>query len=135
MKSVNKVILIGRLGKDPEKKSYDSKTRATFSMATSESYKRPDGEYKEETQWHNIVVWGQSAEYAGNHLKKGDVVYVEGKITHRSYIDSNDVTKYVTEIVATNVSLFDRYKPNQAPAENPGENNTQSNDSSDELPF
>jgi single-strand DNA-binding protein len=99
---VNKVILIGHLGKDPESKTFDSgKTVCNFSIATSEKWKD-----NEETTWHNIVIWGALAEIAQKYLKKGSKVYIEGKITNRSYEDKEGKTRYVTEIVAREMKFL-----------------------------
>ena len=99
MAGVNKAILIGHLGKDPEIRNFESgATLATFSMATTESYKdKTTGEKKEITEWHNIVLWRGLAEIAAKYLHKGDMVYIEGKIRTRSY-EKDGVTKYITEI-------------------------------------
>ncbi len=95
----NSVQLIGRLGKDPEVKQLTSgKTLTTFSIATSDSYKNAQGEKVEDTQWHNMVAWGKTAEIAGEYLKKGKEVAIEGKLIHRSYETSNGEKRYVTEI-------------------------------------
>ncbi len=95
----NSVQLIGRLGKDPEVKQLTSgKTLTTFSMATSDSYKNAQGEKVEDTQWHNIIAWGKTAEIAGEYLKKGQEVAVEGKLVHRSYETNSGEKRYVTEI-------------------------------------
>jgi single-strand DNA-binding protein len=94
----NNVQLIGRLGKNPEVKTFDSgKTIATFSVATNESYRNAKGEKVEDTQWHNIVAWGKLADIAGKYLKKGSEVALQGKLIHRDY-ESNGVKKYITEI-------------------------------------
>lgn len=100
MKSLrNSVQLIGRLGNDPELKNLDNgKMLTKFSMATSESYKNSQGERVEETQWHNIVAWGKTAEIASNYLKKGSEVAIEGKLIHRSYETTTGERKYITEI-------------------------------------
>ena len=99
MKSLrNSVQLIGRLGKDPEMKTFDSgKSRASFSIATSDSYKNQKGEKVEDTQWHNLVIWGKLADVAAKYLKKGAEVAVEGKLIHRSY-EANGERKFITEI-------------------------------------
>jgi single-strand DNA-binding protein len=98
MKSLrNSVTLIGRLGKDPEVKVYGDKKKATFSIATTDSYKNQKGEKVEDTQWHNLVVWGSLAGVAEKFLKKGQEVCVEGKLVHRNY-ESNGEKKYFTEI-------------------------------------
>lgn len=100
MKSLrNSVQLIGRLGKDPEVKDLTSgKMMATFSLATSDSYRNANGEKVEDTQWHNIVAWGKKAEIASEYLSKGDEVAIEGKLIHRSYENGNGEKRYVTEI-------------------------------------
>ncbi|HNP19118.1 MAG TPA: single-stranded DNA-binding protein [Fulvivirga sp.] len=95
----NSVQLIGRLGKDPEVKQLTSgKAVATFSLATSDSYRNAQGEKIEDTQWHNIVAWGKTAEIAGEYLKKGQEIAIEGKLIHRSYETNNGEKKYITEI-------------------------------------
>lgn len=104
---INKVILVGNLGSDPEVKTFDSgKQVASFSLATSESYKdKHTGEKKSQTEWHNVVVWGSLADVAGKYLKKGSKVYVEGKIKTRAY-DSNGSKKYIVEIVADSFQML-----------------------------
>lgn len=95
----NSVHLIGRLGKDPEVKELTSgSTLATFSLATSDSYRNAEGEKVEDTQWHNVVAWGKKAEIAAEYLKKGDEVAIEGKLIHRSYETATGEKKYITEI-------------------------------------
>jgi single-strand DNA-binding protein len=102
----NNVQLIGRLGKNPEVKTFESgKTLATFSVATNESYHNAKGEKIEETQWHNIVAWGKLADIAGKYLKKGSEVALQGKLIHRDY-ESNGVKKYITEISATELMML-----------------------------
>ncbi len=99
MKSLrNSVNLIGRLGKDPEVKTFGDKKKASFSIATSDSYKNQKGEKVEDTQWHNLVIWGKLADVAGKYLKKGMEVCVEGKLVHRDYETDKGEKKYVTEI-------------------------------------
>ena len=99
MASVNKVFLIGNLGKDPDVKFTPSGVQiAKFSMATSERFKRGDN-WEEKTDWHNIVLFGRQAEYAGEYLKKGMTVFLEGKISTRTWDDENGVRKYITEII------------------------------------
>lgn len=107
MSGVNKVILIGRLGKDPEVRNLDNgAVVANFSIATSESYKdRTTGEKKEITEWHNIVLWRGLAEISQKYLRKGDMVYIEGKLRTRSW-EKEGVTKYITEIVADNMTML-----------------------------
>jgi len=102
-KSLNRVTLLGRLGKDPELSYVPSGAAVCkFSMATSRSFKKGD-EWKEETDWHNIVCWGKTAEAAGTYLTKGSQVYAEGRIQTRSYEDRDGNKKYVTEIIADSV--------------------------------
>src|SRR6187399_388375 len=107
MSGVNKVILIGRLGKDPEVRNLDNgAVVANFSIATSESYKdRTTGEKKEITEWHNIVLWRGLAEISQKYLHKGDMVYIEGKLRTRSW-EKDGVTRYTTEIVADNMNML-----------------------------
>lgn len=95
----NSVQLIGRLGKDPEIRTFDSgKKQASFSIATSETYKNQKGEKVEDTQWHNIVIWGKLADVAQSYLKKGNEVALQGKLVHREYETSGGEKRYITEI-------------------------------------
>ncbi len=100
MKSLrNSVQLIGRLGKDPEAKTFDSGSqKVSFTLATSDTIKNQKGDRVEETQWHNIVIWGKQAETAGKYLKKGTEVVIEGRLVHRSYETPAGEKKYFTEI-------------------------------------
>lgn len=99
MKSLrNSVQLIGRLGKDPEVKTFGDKKKASFSIATSESYKNAKGEKVEDTQWHNVVIWGKLAGVAEKYLKKGQEIAVEGKLMHRDYETDKGEKRYITEI-------------------------------------
>ena len=98
---VNKVILIGNLGRDPEVRRLENgAVVAKFTIATSESYKDKSGAWQEQTEWHNIVVWRTLAERAETQLKKGMPVYIEGKLTHRSWKDQDGNDRYITEVVA-----------------------------------
>lgn len=108
-RSLNKVMLIGNLGKDPELRYTTSGVAvATFTMATSESWKDQDGNAQERTEWHNIVAWRKLAEICGEWLRKGKKVYVEGRIQTRSYDDKNTGAKrYITEIVADQIIMLD----------------------------
>lgn len=109
MSSVNKVILIGRLGKDPEiRYTNDSTPVANFSIATSEYYKDRNGERQESTEWHNIVAWRQLAEISEKFLHKGKLVFIEGKLRTRSWEDKDGNKKYATEIVADNITMLGR---------------------------
>ena len=100
-------MLIGRLGKDPELKYTPSGAAvATFNVATDESYKDKEGKMVEHTDWHRIVAWRKLAEICGQYLKKGSLVYIEGKLKSRSYDDKDGVKKYVTEIVADSMNML-----------------------------
>lgn len=100
MKSLrNSVQLIGRLGKDPEVRTFDNgKKIATFSIATTDTYKNQKGEKVQDTQWHNLVIWGKLADVAGKYLKKGNEIAIEGKLIHRAYETSKGEKKYMTEV-------------------------------------
>jgi single-strand DNA-binding protein len=106
---VNKVILIGHLGRDPEVRTLENGSKVgTFSLATNESYKDKTDNWQTLTEWHNIVVWRGQAERAERELKKGSLAYIEGKITHRKYQDKDGIEKSITEIVAFTVNSLDR---------------------------
>lgn len=127
MSSVNKVILVGRLGKDPEVRNLDSGTTiANFTMATSESYKdKTTGEKKETTEWHNVVLWRGQAEVAAKYLHKGDLVYIEGKLKTRSW-EKDGVTRYTTEVVGDVMNILQTPKRVTASA---------TTEDDDDLPF
>lgn len=128
MGSVNKVILLGRLGKDVEMRNLDNGSKAAnFSLATSESYKdKTSGEKKETTEWHNVVVWGGLAEIASKYLSKGDMVYIEGKNRTKTW-EKDGVTRYMTEVVADNLTLVGVKEPAMA--------SQNSANTKDDLPF
>ncbi len=107
-KSVNKVILIGNLGKDPELKYTPSGTPvAKFSLATNERFKDKDGQWQDRTEWHNITAWARTAEIAGEYLKKGGKVYIEGSLRTHSWDDKQSgQKKYMTEIVVNDMVLL-----------------------------
>lgn len=133
---INKVILIGNLGKDPEVRQLDNGSSVgRFSVATNESYKDKNNEWQTITEWHNIVVWRSLAERAQRQLKKGGMVYVEGKLSTRKWQDANGVDKYTTEVVANNFRSLERKESqnsfsgpplpgasDETPAINPAEN-------------
>ena len=109
MAGVNKVIIVGRLGSDPELKyTATSQAIARFSVATSESWKnKQTGDMQEKTEWHRVVVWGKMAEICGQHLAKGRQVYLEGKLQTRSWEDqASGQKKYSTEVVASTVQFL-----------------------------
>lgn len=105
----NSVHLIGRLGKDPEVYEFESgKNKARFSLATTDFIYDKDGKRVEDTQWHNVVAWGNLAKIAADYLKKGREIAIEGKLTNRKYEDKNGQHKYFTEIVANEILMLDR---------------------------
>lgn len=107
MSSLNRVMLIGRLGKDPEIQHFDSGVvKASFSLATSEVYINKDGQRIEQTEWHNVVMWRKLAEIAEKYLHKGKMVYIEGRLKTRSWDDKDNVKRYVTEVDATNMIML-----------------------------
>lgn len=125
---LNRVTLIGRLGQDVEMRYTPSGTAcANFSIATTDKYKDREGVWKEETEWHRIVAWAKLAETCGTYLKKGKLVYIEGKIKTRKWEDKNQITRYTTEIIAREMKMLGGKEPASS-------NNSQS-DQQDELPF
>jgi single-strand DNA-binding protein len=107
-RSINKVILIGNLGQDPELRYTSGGVAvATFSLATNEAWKDQDGNAQEKTQWHNLVAWRKLAEICGEYLKKGSKVYIEGRLQYRNYDDKSGVKRYVTEIVIDQMLMLD----------------------------
>jgi single-strand DNA-binding protein len=107
--SVNKVILVGNVGKDPETRYLDDSTAISkFPMATSETYKNRSGERVSTTEWHNIVLWRGLAQVAEKYVKKGTQLYIEGRIKTRSYDDADGNKKYITEIVGDQMQLLGR---------------------------
>ena len=114
--SLNKVLLIGNVGKDPDVRHLENgATVASFSLATSEK-SRDKGEV---TEWHNIVTWRQQADFVANYVRKGSQIYVEGKIHSRSWDDQSGQKRYVTEIVADSIQLLGRREQAGVPAQNP----------------
>ena len=127
MSGVNKVILIGNLGKDPEVRYLDNGVAvANLSLATTENYKNKEGERVSQTEWHDIVLWRGLAEVAEKYLKKGSSVYVEGKLRTNKWVDKEENTRYKTEVLADKLTMLGRSN-NQ---ENPNGNSTE-----DDLPF
>jgi single-strand DNA-binding protein len=107
MSGVNKAILLGNLGKDPEIRNLESGAKvATFSLATNRSYKAQDGRKIEETEWHNIVLWGPQADLAEKFLTKGKQVFIEGRIRTRQWDDKEGIKRYTTEIVGENITFL-----------------------------
>jgi len=152
MAGINKVILVGNLGKDPEVMTYDNGVkRAAFSLATTESYKDKEGNWVEQTEWHNIVLWRWLAE---KNLIKGDKIYIEGKIRSRSWDDDSGQKRYITEIQGDKVLKLasagsgqfnaDQEAPaapqSNAPVSNPtntvaNNDNASTTEEDDDLPF
>ncbi len=107
MASLNKVMLIGNLGKDPEVRfTASGQAVASFSLATSEKFKGKSGEMEERTEWHNITLWGKLAEIAGEYLSKGKTIYVEGRLQTRKWQDKNGNDRYTTDIVGDKMQML-----------------------------
>jgi len=139
--SVNKVILIGNLGKDPELRyTPGGKAVASFSLATSERWTNQEGQKQENTTWHNIVAWGKQAEVMKEYLAKGRQVYIEGRISNRSYDDKEGNKKYISEVVVQNFTFLgsrdagNKGAPSPAPEE-AAAHETAPPDAEDDLPF
>ncbi len=133
-KSLNKVILIGRLGKNPEiRYSSDGKGVANFSIATDETYKDKNNNLQTITEWVKIVAFGKLAEICGEYLTKGKLVYVEGKLRTRSWTDQNGEKKYTTEVLANNMIMLDG--KNEASSHPSSEFQEPQNSVDDEIPF
>ena len=112
--SVNKVILVGRLGKDPEMKHTSGGTPVThFSLATDEIWKDAQGEKQQRTEWHNIVAWGKLAEICGDYLKKGRLVYIEGRLQTRSWEEKDGTKRSTTEIRADEMVMLGSGRPQE----------------------
>ena len=127
MSGVNKVILIGNLGKDPEVRYLDNGVAvANMSIATTENYKNKEGDRVSQTEWHDVVLWRGLAEIAEKYLKKGSSVYIEGKIRTNKWVDKDENTRYKTEILADKLNMLAR-------SANSEDNNTSSTE--DDLPF
>ncbi len=125
MAGVNKVILLGHLGKDPEIRAMETGRRvANFTLATSETYKDKNGERVENTEWHNVVFWGPVTEIIEKYVKKGTQIYVEGKLRTRSYETKEGVKKYTTEVLGDTITLLGGGPKNN---DNGSNNNNQSN--------
>ena len=117
--SLNKVMLIGNVGRDPEIRSLEGNSQgggtkvATFTLATTERYRDRNGELRENTEWHNIVAWRQTADVVERFVKKGTQLYIEGRLRTRSYTDQQGIKKYTTEINADNLQLLGRRQDDQ----------------------
>jgi single-strand DNA-binding protein len=151
MAGVNRVILIGNLGKDPEVRSLEGGVKvANFSLATTETYKGKNGEKIDQTEWHNIVLWRGLAEVAETYLKKGNTIYIEGKLKTRDWTDKDGNKRYTTEVVADNMVMLGgrkeqsggeysngtTHKPEKAPQPESFEQPTDlTAETADDLPF
>jgi len=121
---VNKVILVGNLGKDPEVRHLESGVAvARFTLATNDYYKDKSGNRVERTEWHNVALWRDLAEVAEKYLRKGHQVYVEGSIRTRQYQDKDNQTRYITEIVANELTMLGGRPPAEAQSEQTNEAN------------
>ena len=138
MRGVNKVILIGNLGKDPELRYLPSGQGVTkFSLATGSRWKDKEGQWQDRTDWHNIVAFGKTAEICNEYLKKGRQVYIEGRVQTRSYDDRDGNKKWITEIIAQSMQMLGRKGEDEEEipeaVEEPQAGETKSED--DDLPF
>lgn len=106
---MNRVMLIGNLGKDPEQRTLDNgSNRVTFSIATSEKYQDKEGNWQENTEWHDIVLWRIQADNAMKYLKKGSTIFLEGKLTHRTWQDAENKSRKTTEVVGSMFKVLER---------------------------
>ena len=137
MAGVNKVILVGNLGQDPKVRYLDNGVAvASFSLATTENYKNKEGERISQTEWHNIVFWRGLAEVAEKYLKKGDSIYVEGKIRTKKWEDKDGKDRYSTEIVADNMTMLGSKPASTGKSEElPSKDKAEELSSADDLPF
>jgi single-strand DNA-binding protein len=140
MSGINKVILVGHLGKDPEVRHLEGGVAvASFPLATSETFNK-DGRKVEQTEWHNIVMWRGLADVAAKFLQKGKLVYIEGKLRTRSFEDKEGIKKYTTEVVAENFTMLGRktdFENDNSQRQSVKINDTDSyrNNDADDLPF
>jgi len=137
---VNKVVLIGHVGQDPEVRHLDSGVAVTsFNLATNESYKDKNGEKVTQTEWHRVVLWRGLAEVAEKYVKKGELLYIEGRIRTRAWDDKDGNKRYTTEIVADEMKMLG--KKSEQGSSDPKESQTQNEDvipeshDNDDLPF
>ena len=142
MSGINKVILVGHVGKDPEIKQVANGTLAKLTLATTERYKNKAGERQERTEWHNITLWSPLAEIAERYVRKGSKLYIEGRFQTRSYEDNTGNKRYATEVVAREMLMLDSRSSSaegsyvadaQAPGEAPP--SPPAAEADDDLPF
>jgi single-strand DNA-binding protein len=138
--SVNKVVLVGHLGGDPETRFTPSGAAvANFNLATNESWKDANGDFQDKTEWHRCVMFGKSAELAGNLLKKGQLVFTEGKLQSRNWEDKDGIKRYTTEVVCEMFTMLGRKMDNEN-SQSPGgfsrpEQKTENTPDDEDLPF
>tara|TARA_B100000900_G_scaffold394701_1_gene392355 strand:+ start:86 stop:514 length:429 start_codon:yes stop_codon:yes gene_type:complete len=138
--SVNKVVLVGHLGGDPETRFTPSGAAvANFNLATNESWKDANGDFQDKTEWHRCVMFGKSAELAGNLLKKGQLVFTEGKLQSRNWEDKDGIKRYTTEVVCEMFTMLGRKMDNES-NQSPGsfsrpEQKTENTPDDEDLPF
>lgn len=133
--SVNKVIIVGNCGKDPEIRMVGEAKVASFSVATTEKYKdSKTGEWKENTEWHNIVCWRNSAELAEKYVQKGMLLYIEGKLRTRSWDDKDGNKRYVTEIIADVLQFLGKKEGSDSPAPAPAQQRKPLNQQTSPMP-
>lgn len=136
MASLNKVLLIATLGKDPEIRYTASGTAvAGFSAATNERFKNKGGEWEDRTEWHNITLWGRLAEIAGEHLSKGKTVYIEGRIQTRKWQDRDGRDRYTTEIVGERLQMLSKKENGRESDQASDSFNQPLNSGGDDYPF
>ncbi|PLX11904.1 MAG: single-stranded DNA-binding protein [Marinilabiliales bacterium] len=139
MMGINKVILVGNVGKDPEVRHLDSGVAVTtFPLATSETYRNKEGQKVTNTEWHNIVLWRGLAEIAEKYVKKGNPLYIEGKIRTRSWDDKEGNKRYTTEIIADNMQMLGSKQSEDNAASAPENNSSvdiENIPEEDDLPF
>lgn len=137
--SVNRVLLVGHLGSDPDSRFTGSGSAVTtFSVATNESRRNSEGNYEDFTEWHRVVLFGKMAETAGEYLKKGQLVYVEGRLRTRSWDDKSGVKRYTTEVVGEQYTMLGRKNNDDSGFSNNSSRKNQETDDQemeDDLPF
>jgi len=137
---INKVILVGNLGRDPEIRHLEGGAMVTrFSVATNESRRDKDGQWQQHTEWHDVTAWGALAERAAQQLHKGSLVYIEGKITHRKWQDREGRDRYSTDVVANTIRNLERRDSQRQGSESEEitaqDSDSQDSGSADDLPF
>lgn len=135
MASVNKVTLIGHLGKDPETRYMQNGDAVTnITLATSETWKDKNGEKQEKTEWHRITFYRKLAEIAGKYLHKGSNIYLEGRLETKKFTDKNGIEKYVTDIIANDFKMLDKKQSDSQPKQQE-KSGTGFDDMDDDIPF